>query len=218
MADPVSTGAIAASGGKSTKFYELSGIMLSLIQMIVYYFLFDKYVEKLEELAKQVGDGGGSWGAQEEAKYKEVRGWDADFYSWYDAYFSRAYTRCEVDVLRAKGGAYQGLGNVMRLMRSTNRGYTPLAMLAHVSRNIAVPLVNVSMNRAVAHFHEEERIDVDLINRWNSNISRPVLREGQAANFDPIIAHYNRQVATFGKGFNSAGVAFGNALYQYLRK
>lgn len=218
MPDPVTVATVAAKGGTSTKFYELSGIMLSLVQAIIYYFLFDYYVDKLEDLADQIGGNPDSWGNQEETAYKTVRGWDGTFYSWYDRYFGDVYQRCEVDVLRAKGGAYQGFGSVMRLMRSTNRGYTPLTMVAHASRNVAVPLVNVSVNRAVAHFHEEQRFDTDLINRWNSTVSMPVFREGQAANFDPIISHLNSQVAAFGKGFNSAGVAFGNALYQYLRK
>ena len=222
MADPISAGTIAASGGAATEFYELSGIMLSLIQLIVYYILFDEYTEELEKLAKQIGgegnDDDNSWGDQEEAKYKEVRGWDAQFYDWYDNYHQDAYRRCEVDVLRAKGGAYQGLGSVMRLARSTNRGYTPLAMLAHGSRNVLVPLANVSYNRAAAHVHEEDRIDNDLINRWDSEVSRPVFREGQAVGFAPIIEHLMRQTATFGHAFNASGVAFGNALYQYLRK
>lgn len=222
MADPISAGTIAASGGTATEFYELSGIMLSLIQLIVYYILFDTYTEELEKFAKYLGgegnDDDNSLGDQEEAKYREVRGWDTEFYNWYDNYYQDVYHRCEVDVLRAKGGVYQGFGTVMRLARSTNRGYTPLAMVAHFSRNVANPLAAVSMNRAVAHFHEERRIDVDLINRWDSRVSIPVFREGQAANFSPIIEHLGTQVATFGKGFNSAGVAFGNALYQYLRK
>ncbi len=218
MADPISASTIAASGGESTKFYELSGIMLSLIQMIVYYILYDKYVDRLEDLAKEIGDGDDSWGAQEEAKYRIVRGWDVDFYNWYDEYFAKPYTRCEVDVLRAKGAAYHTLGNVMRLARSVNRGYTPLAMVAHASRNVIAPLVNVSYNRALGHFNEERRIDVDLLNRWDSNVSRPVLREGQGVGFTPIIDYLTKGVDMFGRGFNSAGVAFGNALYQYLRK
>lgn len=223
MADPVSAGAInAAAGGEaSTNFYEISGIALSLIQMILYFFLFMSYTERLKDLADDLGGDDNSLGNKEEEQYRKVRGWDdgADgFYAWYDRYFQATYRRCEVDVLRAKGAVYQGLGSVMRLARSVNRGYTPLAMLAHTSRNVSLPLVNVSYNRALGHFHEEARVDADSINRWNSRVSIPVFREGQSVDFSPIIGYLNSQVAMFGKGFNSAGVAFGNALYQYLRK
>lgn len=215
MADPGIAQVITEGGGGSTKYYELAGIALSLIQMIVYMFLFDKYIDKLQDLAEQLTE----WADEDLDKLKEIHAGDDAFHQWYDVFFQTGhYQECDVDILRSKGGPFRQFGRQMRIERFTNSGYTPLALLRHVEYHAAQITSVSAVNRATAHVAEEDRKWKDYLNRWDVNVSRPINRENEAVNFDPIINAYEKSMNMFGKGFNSAGIAFGNALYQYLRK
>ena len=214
MADPGIAQVITEGGGGNTKYYELAGIALSLIQMIVYLFLLKKYVDKLEDLGEQLTN----WADEDLEKLKHVHGVDDLFHNWYNSFFAGSYEICDVDILRAKGSAFRQFGKVIRNEKYTNTGYTPLAMLRHVENYAAQVTSVTAVNRASAHVAEEERFWKDLVNRWDAHISRPINRENEGVNFNPVIENYVKSMNMFGKGFNSAGIAFGNALYQYLRK
>ncbi len=202
-----------------TEFYELAGVALAVAQMWVYWNIFDEYREKLEDMAKMLSD----FAEEEVEKYKKYRDLDTDYRRLYDKYANpedaalNAYNVCETDILRSKGSAFRVFGELTRTARLTNYGYTPLAMVRHVGRH-AASIVSASANaRAATHHNEHKRRNDDLLNRWRMRISVPVEREGNHVDFRPVTQSYQQTFARAGQGFNSAGVAFGNALYQFLR-
>ena len=202
---------MAEPGG--TTFYELAGIALSVAQMYFYWQLFKEYKDKLEDMADKLE----GFADEDKALYQKYRNLDDAYRPLYDAYTAGRYDVCETDILRSKGSAFRVFGELTRTARLTNYGYTPLAMVRHVGRH-AASIVTASANaRAATHHLEHKRKNDDLLNRWKLRISVPVEQEGNHVNFTPITDSFARTFARAGQGFNSAGVAFGNALYQFLR-
>lgn len=203
-----------------TRFYELAGIALSVAQMWVYWNLFQDYKKKLEEMADKLE----GFAEKDKAQYMKYRDLDDAYRGLYDAYADprdaalNSYQVCEVDILRSKGSAFRVFGELIRTTRQTNNGYTPLAMVRYVGQH-APAVVTASANaRAMTHHNEHKRKNDDLLNRWKLRIAVPLEQEGNHVDFRPITQSFAQTFARAGQGFNSAGVAFGNALYQYLRK
>lgn len=196
-----------------TNYYELAGIALSVAQMYFYWQLFKEYKEKLEEMADKLEN----FAEEDKALYMKYRNLDNAYRRLYDNYTAGSYSVCDADILRSKGSAFRVFGELMRVAKHSNSGYTPLAMLRHVSQHSASIVTTVANVRAVTHHAEHRRKNTDLINRWKLRIAVPVEQEGAHVNFQPVTESFQQTFARAGQGFNSAGIAFGKALYSYLR-
>lgn len=206
--------------GEAAKFYEIAGIILSVIQMVFYYRMYQDYKGKLYELADKLVE----YGDQDRAVYEGLRDMDSGFYDWYRNVRNKTransghdwmtYTACGARASRSKGAAFLKYGDALREIKASNKGYTPLKMVSANAKtgNIAV---RMSAIRKVASMVTEEKYQDDsVLTGWNAIVTAPVGMEGDVARaFDSLISSYTNSMKAAGQGFNSAGAMFGTALY-----
>lgn len=204
---------------ETTKFWELSGLFLSLAQMVIGLENIEKYEEKLEELADvlfKCGDAcpGASLAVKHRCRYRELRALDSAFKAWYDAV--PTYTICEQGIRRGKGLASQELGHAMRKLSRMNNGYTPLAMVGKVAAGTMGFVKATSDVRMRNYNAERKRLMNDKFLHWNKVVSIPVEQEGNYTNFSTAIDSWRNSMMNWGQAFNTGAASFGNSLYGLL--
>lgn len=196
--------------GEAAKFYEIAGIILSVMQMVFYLRLFRKYKEKLYDLADKLR----GYANSDKEFYKTIRGFDEDFYRWYENLRDNPYQTCEARVLRSKGGAFLKYGDALREVKSQNKGYTPLKMVAANAKTGNVAVRMSAVRRAASLMMEHKYEDDSVLTGWNAVVTAPIGMEGDVARgYDSPITVYTNMMRGAGQGFNSAGAMFGTALY-----
>lgn len=193
-----------------TKFWELSQVFLSVVQMAFYLINVVKYVEKLDEM----GDTLENLAKKHRSRYEEFRNKDPEFYAWYENL--PKYSVCESGIRRGKGEAFHKLGNVFRKLSRMNNGYTPLTMVGRVSENTMDLLKVTGLTRALNYNSEQKRDAVDRMAHWKTIVSIPVEREGDYGYFSKPVESMMNSLKANSEGFNSAGAAFGSSLYNFL--
>ena len=197
--------------GEAVRFYEIAGLVLSVMQMVFYYKMYEKYKEKLNTLAEKLVQ----YGTEDEAIYRTIRNSDLNFYNWYRNLKDKIrYDACNSRVSRSKGTAFLKYGDALREIKSSNKGYTPLKMVSANAKtgNIAVRMS--AIRRSASWVIEHKYQDDSILTGWNAIVTAPVGVEGDVARaYDSLITSYTNQMRGAGQGFNSAGAMFGTALY-----
>lgn len=196
--------------GEAAKFYEIAGIILSVMQMVFYLRMFRKYKNKLYTLADKLR----GYANTDKELYKVIRGFDNDFYNWYENLRDNPYRACSSRILRSKGAAFLKYGDALREMKASNKGYTPLKMVAANAKtgNIAVRMS--ALRRSASWVVEHKYEDDSVLTGWNAVITAPIGMEGDVSRgYDSLISVYTNTMKGAGQGFNSAGAMFGTALY-----
>lgn len=196
--------------GEAAKFYEIASLILSVIQMIFYLRMFREYKGKLYDLGDKLRE----YANADKELYQTIREFDEDFYKWYENLRDNPYRTCEARVLRSKGTAFLKYGDALREMKASNKGYTPLKMVAANAKtgNIAVRMSAV--RRAASLMVEHKYEDDSVLTGWNAVVTAPVGIEGDVSRgYDSLISVYTNSMKGAGQGFNSAGAMFGTALY-----
>lgn len=192
-------------------FWEIASIILQVAQLGFYITAVDKYKDKLEDLAQWLCD----CAEVEREKYESFRDCDPDFYAYYKELAD--YAQCESNIKRNKGEAWRKYGvNLKRAVRG-NRGYTPLANVYANQVLSAQPIAEIALNRASTTIRERGRVNNHILERWSAIVSAPVAVEGyQPAIVSTIIADSFKNLKGYARGFNSAGAALGNSLFNLL--
>lgn len=203
----------------TTKFWELSGIFLSVVQMLISLERVRKYEEKLEEMADTLFKceddcPGESLAVKHRCRYREFRNLDAGFNAWYDTV--PTYDVCDSGIRRGKAVVSQELGGSMRKLVRMNNGYTPLAMVGKVAQGSMGFVKATASIRAQNHNAEMKRKMEDQLLHWKMIVSIPVEQEGNYANFNPAIKTWQDSMANWGQGFNSGAAMFGTSLHGLL--
>lgn len=203
----------------TTKFWELSGIFLSVVQMLISLERVEKYEDKLEEMAEALfkcGDDcpGESLAVKHRCRYRELRNLDAGFNAWYDTV--PRYSICESGIRRVRGGVMQEYGASMRKLSRMNDAYTPLAMVGKTAQASMSFVKATADTRALNHNAEMKRKMEDQLLHWKKIVSIPVEQEGNYSNFNPAIETWQKSMANWGEGFNSGASMFGRSLYGLL--
>ena len=204
---------------EGTKFWELTGLFLSLIQMLIALEKVEDYEDKLVKLADTLfkcGDScdGESLAMIHRCKYFTLRALDKDFRDWY--YNIPTYQYCESGIHRGKGRIYQELGSSMRKLSRMNNGYTPLAMVGKVSAGTMGLARATGSIRAQNYNAEQKRKMEDQLLHWKAIVSIPVEQEGNYANFGTPIKVWSESMGEWGRSFNNAAGAFGSSLYNLI--
>lgn len=195
--------------GVASKFYEIAGLTLSIIQMVWYLEQYDEYSENLKELAGQFRQ----WANQDAATYLALRGRDGQFYGEHDKILAGRYRACNQRPLRSKGEAFFGMGNALREVKAGNRGFTPLKMVSANARvgNVAVRMSG--LKRASSLILENKYEDDSHLVGWNAVVAAPVGVDADIVNgYNSAIETSFGMMREAGRGFNSAGAMFGVAL------
>lgn len=199
--------------GESSKFWELSAMTFSLLQMIFYLYMMYQYQKKLRKYAEKLDD----WASDDERVYKEFRELDTEFYDYYMKL--PEYDVCDASVNRNKGASFNAYGETLRSSNRVIRGYTPLKRV-HVNNMVANQqhtISSTSLARANVLIMERRRRDVHTIERWSAIVGAPVGVESYSTGaMSQVISESFKSLQTFGQGFNSAGSAFGTQLYKVL--
>lgn len=197
--------------GEAVRFYEIASLVLSVMQMVFYYKMYEKYKKKLNKLAGKLVE----YGEEDEAIYRAIRDSDLDFYNWYRNLQNKIrYNACDSRILRSKGVAFLKYGDALREMKASNKGYTPLRMVSANAKtgNIAVRMS--ALRRTASWVVEHKYQDDSVLTGWNAIVTAPVGVEGDVARaYDSLISSYTNSMRGAGQGFNSAGAMFGTALY-----
>lgn len=195
--------------GAPSKFYEIAAFTLSIIQMAWYVDQYDTYSENLKELAGQFRQ----WANEDAATYLGLRTRDGEFFAEHDRILEGRYLACVDRPLRSKGEAFFGMGNSLREVKASNRGFTPLRM---VSANVRVGNVAVrisGLKRASSKILEDKHEDDSLLVGWNAIVAAPVGVDADIVNgYNSVIETSFGMLRQAGRGFNSAGAMFGTAL------
>lgn len=206
-----------------TKFWELSGIFLSVAQMIISLERVEKYEKRLEEMGETLfkceqycdtPDNEKSLVVKHRCRYSELRNLDAAFNAWYDNV--PRYNVCESGIQRGKGKVSEVTGDVMRKLFRQNNGYTPLAMVGNVSSVMVGYVKATAATRAYNHNAETKRKMEDQLLHWKKVVTIPVEREGTYADFGGPIKAWLQTTGEWGQGFNSGAAGFGSSLYRLL--
>ena len=192
-------------------YWQIAGLIISVVQMGLYLNGLDKYENKLQDLAAWLCDN-----ADLNATcYIDFKDSDLSFYDYYCGLPD--YAVCMSNVNRSKGAAFYGYGSKMRRSIHAGRGYTPMVKV-HLNAMVSSDAVAASAtNRAIAIMKERDRVNAHVLERWSAIVSAPIDVEGyQAAPVGAIISQSFKSLKAYGRGFNSAGAAFGSTLYKVL--
>ena len=164
----------------TTNYWQIAGLVLSLVQFLLYIAGFIKYKDKLEDLADSLI----SKADEKMAAYKLLRSRDPKFFDFYCDL--PLYTQCDSNIRRSKGAAFADYGKAMRRVFPTVNGYTPYqrAALAHgLGQN---PVQASAVKRMQTHIAERAREDDHLLRRWQAITGSPT---NVSSNMDvtPII-------------------------------
>ena len=195
--------------GVASKFYEIAALTLSVMQMLWYTEQFELYREKLKELGGQFRD----WANQDAATYLALRGRDGEFYREHDRILAGRYRICNQRPLRSKGEAFYRMGDALREVKASNRGFTPLRMISANARvgNVAVRMSGIK--RASSLILEQRYEDDSHLVGWNAIVAAPVGVDADVVNaYNSVIETSFSMMRQAGRGFNSAGAMFGTAL------
>ena len=192
-------------------YWQIAGLILSVVQMGLYLSGLTRYEDKLKDLATWLCDNADI----NAACYADFKNSDPAFYSYYCNL--PGYRECLSNVGRSKGAAFYGYGSKMRRSMHAGRGYTPLTKV-HLNAMVSSDAVAVSAtNRSIAMMKERDRRNAHTLERWSAIVSAPIQVEGyQAAPVGAIIRESFKTLKGYGRGFNSAGAAFGSSLYKVL--
>lgn len=193
--------------GSTTSFWELSGIALSIIQMIFYIYYLEKYYDKLTDVANELI----GFAEEDEKIYWEFRDLDPDFYDWYKNFPEHKY--CPDLVQRARGTAYHEYGKGMRAFLKKGSAVNPMAAVNYSGALEFADAPKAALQRIVNDTAEHQREDKALLTKWETIVSIPVGEEGNPTGYGPLIEQYFKSFNAFGKGFNSGATMFGRLLY-----
>lgn len=185
-------------------FWEISGLVLSAVQLGVYIDKVGDYKEKLETYAdylETVAD-------NNRAIYEGFRNSDPSFYSYYQGLPS--YSICNSSVHRSKGASLFAYGNELRSLTQTTRGYSQLEKV-HINNMAGNRFVAKSaLDRGRTHIKERARQNDHTLERWAAIVSAPVgVERYQASAMNNVIESSFRSLTSASQGFNSAGISFG---------
>jgi len=190
----------------STKFWEIAGLVLSLVQFLLYLAGFNKYRKRLGSLATElVGRADEQFDA-----YKTLRDKDPAFYDYYKALPD--YKKCDRDSRRTRGTAMNNYGSALRSSLRTVNGYTPLQRISLVNALSVQPINLVGAELTKNEMQERLRVDSHLLNRWQAIVGAPV-RPANVSDVSSIIRSSFSSMKSFGKGANSAGISLGKSFY-----
>lgn len=194
-----------------TRFWQIAGLILQVVQMFLYLAAVRKYKEKLEEFADYLRDSG----MADEEKYMTIRDCDPDFYAYYKGL--PLYAPCESAIKRNKGEAFFKYGSQLRRRLRSTRGYTPLTRVHFNTQAMHQAISEAAVSRAITCIRENKRVDAHILERWSAIVSAPVNVEGYSPAFAKQIVDSNfRSLKGFARGFNSAGAALGTSLFRIL--
>lgn len=191
----------------TTNFWQIAGLLLSFLQMVLYIAGFIKYKEKLEELADQLTE----WADEKFDAYRNLRNKDKDFFDYYDALPD--YVECESNIQRSKGAAFADYGKALRRSLPTTRGFTRLHKAA-IANHLGQNAVQASaMKRVQTKITERAKVDDHTLQRWQAITNSPT-NPAAYNDVSNIIKLSFNSLHSFGQGANSAGAALGVGLYQ----
>jgi hypothetical protein len=194
-----------------TNFWQIASLFLSVVQLGLYISAVRKYKGRLEDLA----DGLCVLADTEAMKYMEFRDCDPDFYDYYKSLPD--YEECQSAIKRNKGASFFKYGSNIRRRQHSNRGYTPLTMVHWNQYHGQDAVYEAAVSRALTCIKERERRNDHILERWSAIVSAPVgVERYSPGTINPIINAQFSSLKQFGRGFNSAGAAFGTSLFQVL--
>lgn len=192
-------------------YWEIASLILQVVQMGYYLNAVDNYKDKLEDLGQWLCDTADA----EAAVYESFRDCDPDFYEYYTSLPS--YEECNSAVNRSKGAAFASYGANLRRRVSSVRGYTPLAKVHWNNLVSDGAVAESSVTRVVNKIRERKRVHSHTLERWSAIVSAPVAVEAYRPSIvNGITQQSFRSLKGAARGFNSAGTAFGNTLFQVL--
>lgn len=191
----------------TTNFWQVAGLVLQLVQMILYIAGFIKYKERLEELAEDLI----AKADQKFSIYKTLRDRDSDFFDFYNNLPD--YTECDSNIRRSKGAAFADYGKAMRRVLPSVRGFTPLQKSAVANSLGQNPVQASAIKRVQTKIAERARVDDHVLQRNQAIISSPI-STSVATDVSGVIKLSFNSLYAFGQGANSAGAGLGTSLYQ----
>lgn len=194
-----------------TNLWQIASLVLSVVQMGLYLAAINKYKGRLEDLAEDLC----KLADAEMEKYCEFRDCDPDFYEYYKTLPD--YEPCDSAIKRSKGAAFFKYGESVRRRQHSNRGYTPLAMVHWNQYHGQDAVYEAAVTRALTCINERQRRNDHVLERWSAIVNAPVgVERYSPSTLNPIINAQFKTLTQFGRGFNSAGAAFGTSLFQVL--
>jgi len=192
-------------------FWQIAGLVLTIAQITYYLDLVDEYKDKLEDFANRLD----IWADEDRVVYTQLRSYDPEFYEYYRTLPN--YRSCTSAIERGKGAAFNQYGENLRRAMRTTRGYSPLTNV-HLNNMLATDAIAQSgLSRVVTQIKERSNIDEHILEMWSAIVGAPVgVERYNASAANSIITQNTKGLVTAGRGFNSAGVAFGNQLYGLL--
>lgn len=181
----------------STQFWQMAGLVMSLIEMILYIAGFRKYKARLEELAEDLRDKAG----QKFSAYKSLRDRDAEFNAYYQNLPD--YTECASNIKRSKGAAFYTYGHQLRRTLSTVRGYLPMQKAAVANLLGGDPVYESSMKRVQTKIAERSRVDDHILDRWQAIVNTPT-NSSSSQDYGSVIQSSFRSLEAFGKAANAS--------------
>lgn len=192
----------------STRFWEIAGFVLSLVQMILYINGFKKYRKRLSKLATALRDRADTRFDQ----YSELRDRDKEFFDFYNDV--QPYSVCVNDMARGKGAPFAAYGNKLRSSFRTIRGFSQMQRVTATHALAHTAVQQAALHRAVNYIQEVRRVDEHYLARWQAIVTAPVVA-GTSDNLRTVIDSSFSTLTAFGRGFNSAGVALGRSIYGF---
>ena len=190
----------------STKFWEVAGLLLGVVQLTAYLIAFKSYADGLHDLADDLREKAN----ERFAKYLTLRGKDEEF--WDAAKNLPDYSACGDAVKMAKGAAFAEYAiNFKRLARSV-RGFTPMQKVSLVNAYSAQPLSEMHVARAITSAKQAKMGQDANTRSWAAIVSAPT-NPAHSNDVSNIIQSSFSTLRAFGQGANSAGLLIGKSAY-----
>jgi len=196
-----------ASDAEDTLFWENAGLLLSVIQFILYVIGFKKYrdiLHKIADLSEEHAD-------ERLKAYESLRNRDKEFFEYYCNL--PLYNECESNIRRSKGASYLKYGTKLRRLYNSVNGYSRMSrvrMTQHFSREA---IAESAQRRVMQKIEERSLVDDHIIQRWDAIISSPT-NAAVSVNLSTGIQASFKTLGAFGRGANSAGITIGSILYR----
>jgi len=192
-------------------YWQIASLILEVVQLGLHLAGLNHYKGKLEDFAGELCD----WADDDKAEYLALRASDPDFYDYYKTLPDKQI--CQSAINRGKGAAFHGYGAKMRRALKTTRGYTPMVKV-HLNNTLSQDAIaQTHLTRTVTAIKERRLHDSHILERWSNIVSAPVgVERYNSGASSAIIQQSFTNLKSLGRGFNSAGAAFGTTLYGIL--
>lgn len=191
----------------STSFWQIAGLVMQVVELMLYIQSFNKYAAKLKDLGNDLYQKGDELFNA----YKTLRDKTPAFFDYYRNLPD--YTPCASAFQRSRGGALADYGKTLRHALLTIPGYTPLQAAA-VANTVGQNVVQAStMKRHLTYMAEVNRMDNATLERWQAIISSPT-HTARAADVTSIIHSNTDTLTASGQAANAAMYGIGGGLYK----